>query len=199
MKLHIGSDNRRIVTFQTEILAGDLYRDGKGVTQDYVQAVAWLQKAADMGNAAGQWRLGQIYRDGNGVSQDDTQAVDWFRRAADRRFADPDHQWQLGEIYRDGKGVTQDYVQAVFWFRKVADQGDPIGQCCLGNMCLLGKGVTQDVVEGTKWFKKAAEIFGNMEGHDMKCTLNIGLDTCSKMDSESPKAGLRLCPGQEIC
>ena len=44
-----------------------MYDDGRGVPQDYAQALVWLRKAADQGNAAAQTNLGAMYGLGLGV------------------------------------------------------------------------------------------------------------------------------------
>jgi len=59
------------------------------VAQDDAQALAWLHKAADQGNAGGQTNLGFMYAEGRGVAQDDAQAVMWWRKAADQGVCYP--------------------------------------------------------------------------------------------------------------
>ena len=90
------------------------YRNGRGVPQDYVQAVSWYRLAADQGNAAGQRNLGFLYEQGQGVPQDYVQAVAWYRKAADQ--GDAYAQENLGFMYGTGKGVPQDYIQAYKWY-----------------------------------------------------------------------------------
>ena len=59
-----------------------MYRDGKGVSQDYSEAVKWYRKSAEQGNAYAQNNLGWMYSKGYGVSQDYSEAVKWYRKAA---------------------------------------------------------------------------------------------------------------------
>ena len=49
---------------------------------DYTTAVAWYRKAAEQGDAGGQYSLGLMYFDGHGVPQDFAQAHMWFNLAA---------------------------------------------------------------------------------------------------------------------
>ncbi|HPY32028.1 MAG TPA: tetratricopeptide repeat protein, partial [Verrucomicrobiota bacterium] len=63
---------------------GVCYRDGAGVACDLAEAVKWFRKAADQGDALGQFELGLCYRDGEGVARDRAEAVKWFRKAADQ-------------------------------------------------------------------------------------------------------------------
>jgi uncharacterized protein len=46
---------------------GYMYHSGKGVTQDYAEAVKWYRKAADQGLAIAQTNLGVKYAKGDGI------------------------------------------------------------------------------------------------------------------------------------
>ena len=101
---------------------GVRYATGRGVPQDYAQAVKWLRLAADQGFAIAQYNLGAMYADGLlGVPQDDAQKVKWLRLAADQGFAEA--QFNLGAMYGNGQGVPQNYAQAHMWFNLAATQG----------------------------------------------------------------------------
>ena len=63
---------------------GLLYRKGRGVPQDDVQARQWYAKAAVQGQAKAQFNLGTLYFNGEGVPKDYQQALRWFRLAADQ-------------------------------------------------------------------------------------------------------------------
>ncbi len=130
---------------------GDCYYDGKGVAQDFLQALQWCRKAAEQGNAEAQCSLGACYYWGYGVAQDYQQAAQWFRKAAEQGHTDA--QCSLGLCYYGGNGVTQDYRQAEQWFRKAAEQGHANAQYSLGG-CYY---VTQDYRQAEQWFRKAAE------------------------------------------
>src|SRR5437762_2908001 len=49
---------------------GWMYSNGKGVPQNYTQAVKWLRLAAGNGDANGQYNLGLMYANGRGVPKD---------------------------------------------------------------------------------------------------------------------------------
>lgn len=59
-----------------------MYYQGKGVPQDYSEAVGWYSKAADQGEAKAQSYLGYLYSQGKGVPRDYAEAARWFRKAA---------------------------------------------------------------------------------------------------------------------
>ncbi len=55
---------------------------GRGVPQDYAEAVKWYRKAAEQGNAGAQFNLGVMYDNGQGVPQDYVQAHMWYNLSA---------------------------------------------------------------------------------------------------------------------
>ena len=121
---------------------GIMYDKGKGVAQNYTQAVAWYKKAAAQGFAAAQSNLGVMYDKGEGVAQNYTQALYWHKKAAAQ--GDPVAQNNLGVMYEKGKGVAQNYTQAIFWYKKAAEQGFAVAQSNLGFMYAMGKGIPQN-------------------------------------------------------
>ena len=101
---------------------GLLYRKGRGVSQDDVQARQWYTKAATQGQAKAQFNLGTLYFNGEGVPKDYQQALRWFRLAADQGEALA--QTKIAIMYDDGQGVPQDIVQAYKWYSLAATNGD---------------------------------------------------------------------------
>jgi TPR repeat protein len=59
-----------------------MYFNGKGVAQDYAEAVKWFRKAAEQGDAFAQARLGAMYILGQGVPQDYVMAHMFLNLAA---------------------------------------------------------------------------------------------------------------------
>jgi uncharacterized protein len=57
---------------------GVMYKDGRGVPRDDVEAATWLRKAADQGFSRAQFAMGVMYQNGRGVPQDDAEAVRWY-------------------------------------------------------------------------------------------------------------------------
>ena len=122
---------------------------------DYTSAVYWHRKAAEQGNARGQYNLGVCYEFERGVTKNITEAVKWYRKAAEQGHARA--QYNLGLCYDNGSGVTKDYAEAVKWYRKAAEQGLAQAQCNLGYCYENGQGVTKDINEAVKYYRKAAE------------------------------------------
>ena len=123
---------------------GDLYYFGRGVAQDYVEAVKWYRLSADQGNPDAQYKLGSMYEHNEAVvpggivpakrglassiydkegadTQQYAEAAKWYRRSAEQGNADA--QYAFGRLYENGTGVDQDHVEAYKWFNLAADKG----------------------------------------------------------------------------
>jgi hypothetical protein len=61
---------------------GFMYQHGKGVSQDYSEAIQWYRKAAEQGNDWAQNNLGMMYYYGLGVPQNYSEAYVWWNIAA---------------------------------------------------------------------------------------------------------------------
>ena len=61
---------------------GYMYRNGRGVPEDDVEAVRWYRLAAEQGEAIAQANLGFMYSRGEGVPEDDVLAYMWDNLAA---------------------------------------------------------------------------------------------------------------------
>ena len=129
---------------EAQFRLGIMHQLGKGVPQDYREAVKWYRKAADQGDAQGQFSLGVMYRSGVGIPQDYQEALKWFRKAADQGEAQAQH--NLGVMYENGKGVPQDTKEAVKWFRRSAEHGFAPAQSVLGVLYHNGRGIRQDLL-----------------------------------------------------
>lgn len=116
----------------------------------------WYRKAAEQGNADGQFELGRCYANGQGAARDKVEAVKWFRKAAEQGFAQAQCElaMQLGFLGDQNEGIK--------WLREAAQNGVAEAQCELG-MAYLGyaaffdKVVPKDAVEAVQWLGKAAE------------------------------------------
>jgi TPR repeat protein len=61
---------------------GLLYGSGRGVAQDYAEALRWHRKAADLGNTPAMYMIGMSYEYGQGVPANDAEARLWLKKAA---------------------------------------------------------------------------------------------------------------------
>ena len=61
---------------------GVMYEHGKGIPQEYKEAVKWYHKSAEQGDMSAQYNLGVMYYLGNGVIQNIVYAHMWMNIAA---------------------------------------------------------------------------------------------------------------------
>lgn len=61
-----------------------MYGQGKGVIQDYREALKWYQLAVKQENTDAENNLGMMYAVGNGVIKDNVCAYMWFNLAANK-------------------------------------------------------------------------------------------------------------------
>lgn len=134
---------------------GLLYASGKGVPQDYRQAIEWYRKAAEQGVPAAEYNLGVIYANGQGVPANPQEASKWFLKAAQQGI--PNAVIGLGNVYYEGGDAFRNYAEAEKWYRQAADGGVASAAFQLGVMYDLGQGVQQNYQEALKWYHKAAD------------------------------------------
>lgn len=137
------------------------------------EAVQWFRRAAEAGDADGQYELGKLHEHGQGVPQDMDRAAELYRSAAVQRNGLAQN--ALGRMCREGRGVPQDFAGALQWFRKAATHDPRLkaleiaeAQNAMGEMYLRGQGVAQDVPTAIKLFEKAA-------GGNPAACLNLGV------------------------
>ena len=118
-----------------QLILGGRYETGRGIAQDFEQAMVWYRRAARR-------------RGGD-------EAVRWFRREALRGSAEA--QTTLGVLYAEGRGVALDAAEAVRYYRMAAEQGYVAALVNLGVMYEAGRGVPQDAAEAARWYRRAVE------------------------------------------
>jgi TPR repeat protein len=158
---------------QTDL--GDMYRDGKGVPQNYAEAVKWYRKASENETVEqgpiqlrpqSQHSLGTLYEKGLGVPQDYAEAAKWYRKAVEGGSAFG--VFSLYDLCANGKSTKQDCTDVAKWLAILANQEDrsPLGldsdfgklsPFYLGMLYEKGLGVPQDYAEAAKWYRTAAD------------------------------------------
>ena len=63
---------------------GTCYEKGRGVTQDYNEAVKWYRKAAEQGHANAMSWMGYFFENGKGVTKDLQEAIRWYKLGAEK-------------------------------------------------------------------------------------------------------------------
>ena len=145
-----------------------MYRDGRGVTKDYKEAVNWYRMATQdsiQWRQAYEWasyRLGELYESGGyGLAQNYTEAAHWYHISS--MSGDYAAQERLGTLYFYGRGVPQDYNEAIRWYRMSAEQEWHRAMYNMGLMYQYGYGVKKDIEEARRWYQKAVDKTGNEE------------------------------------
>ena len=134
---------------------GVRYANGRDVTRDHEEAVAWFRRAAEQGYAAAQYNLGVSYETGRGVPQDDGEASAWYHpggRAREPGGAGQPRGHVRPRPRRPAERWRGDRVAAAGG----AEQGDAVAQFNLGRMYADGRGVPSDDVTAHMWFNLAA-------------------------------------------
>jgi TPR repeat protein len=162
---------------------GAAYHLGRGVPQDYAEAMRWFRKAADQGYAAAQNNIGMMYDQAQGVPRDYPEAMRWYRKAADQGYAAG--QYDLGVMYFSGQGVPQDYAEGMRWFRKAADQGYAAAQNNLGWGYEHAQGVSQDYAEAMRWYRKAADQGISIAQENLERMTRLGMALADQAHAQS--------------
>jgi TPR repeat protein len=156
---------------------GNFYAEGRGVTNDMVQAIQWWKKAADQKQVDAQATLGQLYlvrSVEHGTNYlNFPEGFRLSRLAADQGSAVAMN--NLGVAFENGIGVKSDLVEAACWYRPAAEQGYASAQANLGQLYFDGRGMPFDLVQAYKWFKLSANQgntigtagFGNYQSHSL--------------------------------
>lgn len=126
--------------------------EGKGDKDVTVQAMNWLQEAADRGRPEAQFQLAFQYE--TAPAPDLRRAHEYYGKAAAQGYAMA--QSNLASLYLFGKGVPRDPGKALDWSLKAAEKGNAVSQERLGIMFYAGDGVPQDALKAEFWLVKAA-------------------------------------------
>ncbi len=97
---------------------GLLYETGRGVPQNYFEAIKWYRLAADQGNALAQFSLGAMYTNGLGVAQDFSTAAKWYLLSAEQGYTWA--QFYVGFFAANGQGIPKNVVLAHMWLSLAA-------------------------------------------------------------------------------
>ena len=119
-----------------------MYGSGRGgLAKDEKQAVEWLRKAADLGEAMAMFSLARKCDLGTpAVAKDEKEAGKWYRKGAEYGYPPALFHW--AEIQEAGRGgVPKDEKLAAEWYRKAADKGYVQAMVALGTMLQAGRGV----------------------------------------------------------
>lgn len=107
----------------------NLFQQGMGVDENDMQALVYVQQAADLGDARAQYELGIEYEKGVLLERDLDQAAMWLKRSASQDNADGQYAYGILLATAYGKGFSQTTLQqreeALMWLKKSRSNGHP--------------------------------------------------------------------------
>lgn len=124
---------------------------------DYEEAVAWFEKAAEYGDTFG---LAVCYYAGKGVERDYAKAMELFLQSLNSgitstRTGSNFAYLYIGDMYRKGQGVPQDYAAALDWYLQGSADGDPDCMLQAARLYRDGKGAEKNLDRATELYEKA--------------------------------------------
>ncbi len=133
-------------------LIGELYAKGLGIKPDGAKAVQNYQKAADLGDAQGQYALAMLKLEGQGTPKDQPAAKTLLEASAPKV---PAAAYALGlMLLTDGKPDSD--RRAVTLFQDAALRGDADAQYGLAVLYKEGRGVPKSPSDAALWMGRAA-------------------------------------------
>src|ERR1700730_15487868 len=118
----------------------DKYRAGSGVVRNEGKAAELYHKAAEMGTAEAQTRLGEALVDGRGLARSPAGLRGWLEKAA--RQGNARAECDLGVMLTSGLDTAQDRVNGLRYLQAAARLGDGYAEDYLGQ--LAERGLTGD-------------------------------------------------------
>jgi localization factor PodJL len=150
--------------------------EGRDLQQDQHAAALWFERAASMGLAPAQFRIGALYQKGVGVVRDAAAAKRWYTRAAAAGNARAAH--NLAVMNAEPVDERPDYAEAAKWFREAAELGVRDSQYNLAVLYARGLGVEQDLRQSWLWFSLAAAQ-GDSDAAKKRDEVSVKMDPAS--------------------
>lgn len=129
------------------------FAEGRGIAQDFKQAMVWYQRSAQRGFAPAQYRLGTLYERGIGIKADGERAKIWYRRAAEQGHVKAMHNLA---VLNSGREQSADYATAVTWFTAASERGLADSQYNLGVLHESGLGLPRNFKQAYYWLSLAS-------------------------------------------
>jgi len=133
-----------------------LEKKGSSPEERFDEAVVWLERAANLGNAEAQCEMASTLR----AWDDFSGAFDWDQKAAKQGWANS--QYNLGVCCRDGIGTSKNPEMQFYWYGQAANNGVTEAKLSYAICFLLGVGTAQDFPQAVYWLRQAADE-GNAE------------------------------------
>lgn len=130
---------------------GSIYRQKK----DFNKAMLWFKKAAELGFAPAQTKVGVLYDFGYGVERNQKLAAEWYLKAAEKNHTQA--MYNLASMYLKGEGVEKNVEQALAWLEKAAALDEVSAITKLAQIYTEEKDVENNPEKKLHWLTVAAE------------------------------------------
>jgi TPR repeat protein len=144
--------------------------NGEGGPADPVQAVHWLNLAAQHNYPQAISRLAVIYESGIGVSKDLVRASELWEKAA--AAGDVDARTHLSANLWNRANLTSNMEDRVLLLERAAEYGHVEAQAALGTIYYSGLGVGEDRFRAAMYWRMAADA-GHRESENNLRSLEV--------------------------
>jgi len=106
----------------------NMFQQGQGVTEDQKEAMGYVERAANLGDARAQYELGMAHEKGIVRERDIEKAAAWLKKSAEQD--DSDGQFAYGVMLATAKGKGLDKAtpaqraEAITWLKKAKANGN---------------------------------------------------------------------------
>ena len=140
------------------------------IDTDPVNALAWYEKAADIGDDQAAHIAAIMYMEYYEIKPNAVRAAQLLAQAANAGI--PAAQADYGLVVYQGNGVTKSAQKAAEWFKFAAEGGDPEGRFLYAFTLAKGDGVAQNYEDAYYWLLRAEQDSGpsNIEEYDRSRT-----------------------------
>ena len=156
-----------------------MHDEDSGLQQE---AISWLKKAADAGDAFAHFQLGCYYLNSDIVQQDYKQA--WFHYEEGAKWPETCSITNLGSMCQHGQGVDKDLSRAAMYYKQASDLGNAQAMRNLALLYRKGQGVEQDIDLAFSLMKKAHDLGNRAATYNLADYYYAGLG-CSEDDYQT--------------
>jgi TPR repeat protein len=129
------------------------------------------RRAADSGDAIGEFFVGYAYQHGLTVPEDPQQAIKWLTESAEQNNSDA--MLDLALCYSLAIGTPQDLLQYGRWIKGALDSNNTGAMAAHGMGLIIASPVPSDKEEGRRLVYQSASA-GNLDGFYLSAVINIG-------------------------
>jgi TPR repeat protein len=138
---------------QAQYELGQMFEFGRGVPQDFAEALKLYLLAAKQEFSKAEYALGLLYEHGRGVEANPSTAADWYEKAAEK--GDTWAMNNLAMVYSYGKGRDQSESMANELYLRAAKLGHFQAQYNLAARYASGRGFEMNLIESFYWFERS--------------------------------------------